>query len=328
MSSGRMAVLRCALALPADFRCGDVLAFHGRDPARLAETLSPSGFAKGLVWDGLPACLTVDFADGRVRAALAIDTPDGGGETPHGATATHSVGVTAGNSLSAGAGDDALLRLLRRMLGLDQDVAAFEARHRTHPELGPLLRRQAGLRLPAAASPFEALSWAVTGQQISVRAALSLRRRLIEAAGLRHSGGLLCYPDAAAVATLGEPRLRAAGLSATKTRALLALARGALEGSLALDAWLEDGADEDIRDRLLGVPGIGPWTVNYALLRGYGRLDGSLHGDVAVRRGLQRLLGASERIGEAEARAWLEAFSPWRALVAAHLWAMQAAGGN
>lgn len=49
--------------------------------------------------------------------------------------------------------------------------------------------------------------------------------RKIEAAGLRHSGGLLCYPDAAAVATLGEPRLRAAGLSATKTRALLALDR-------------------------------------------------------------------------------------------------------
>lgn len=67
--------------------------------------------------------------------------------------------------------------------------------------------------------------------------------------------------------------------------------------------------------------GIGPWTLNYTLLRGFGWLDGSLHGDVAVRRGLQLLLESDEKITEAEAQTWLVEFSPWRALVAAHLWA-------
>jgi len=75
-----------------------------------------------------------------------------------------------------------------------------------------------------------------------------------------------------------------------------------------------------MRERLAAVRGIGPWTINYTLLRGYGWLDGSLHGDVAVRRGLRTLLGAPDKIGEHAAEAWLAEFTPWRALVAAHLW--------
>ena len=75
------------------------------------------------------------------------------------------------------------------------------------------------------------------------------------------------------------------------------------------------------REMLVGIRGIGPWTINYTLLRGFASVDGSLHGDVAVRRGLQKLLGRSEKIDADEAEAWLARFTPWRALVAAHLWA-------
>jgi 3-methyladenine DNA glycosylase/8-oxoguanine DNA glycosylase len=75
--------------------------------------------------------------------------------------------------------------------------------------------------------------------------------------------------------------------------------------------------------QLLAIPGIGPWTVNYALLRGFGYLDGSLHGDVAVRRGMQTLFGSEEKINDKKAETWLEMFSPWRALIAAHIWAAQ-----
>lgn len=99
-----------------------------------------------------------------------------------------------------------------------------------------------------------------------------------------------------------------------------------MEGRLPLDDWMRTLPVEEIRTQLEALHGIGPWTVNYALLRGFGWLDGSLHGDAAVRRGLQALLGQPEQVSEAQARAWLAEFSPWRALVGAHLWAMQASG--
>jgi DNA-3-methyladenine glycosylase II len=82
---------------------------------------------------------------------------------------------------------------------------------------------------------------------------------------------------------------------------------------------------DEIRARLLALKGIGPWTVDYALLRGFGWLDGSLHGDAAVRRGLQLLLGIEEKVSAKWVEDWLAGFSPWRALVGAHLWALKAA---
>ena len=296
-----MPTWQCQLDLPVGFRVADLLAFHRRDSQALAERVDAGTLHKGMIWQGRPACLQVRFTARQANAELAVDAA--------------SNGVTAGE----------LARQVSHMLGLTQDVAAFEQTYRDDPLLGPLLARQSGLRVPVAATPFEALTWAITGQQISVRAALSLRRKLIGAAGVVHSQGLACYPDAAHLAALSETDLQAAGFSRSKANTLLLVSRLVLAGELPLDAWLTKMPVETISECLLAVRGIGPWTVNYTLLRGFGWLDGSLHGDVAVRRGLQLLNGASEKIGEAAARAWLQQYSPWRALVAAHLWASLAA---
>lgn len=284
------------LPLPQDFRPADVLAFHGRDPSGLAEQVGADNLRKGLAWNGQPACLTLSFDSGAARVTLSVD-----GETVPG---------------------DQVAALARRMLGLDQPVEAFEQRYGGHPELGRLIASHPGLRLPVAASPFEALSWAITGQQISVGAAVSIRRRMIQAANIRHSGGLLCPPDAKAILELGEDGLRAAGLSGGKARTLHEVSRRVAGGELQLDPAIPA---EELGRRLLDAPGIGPWTVSYTLLRGFGWLDGSLHGDAAVRRGLQSLRGEHERPSERQVETWLAPFSPWRALVAAHLWAWKAA---
>lgn len=286
-----------AIPLPPGFRPGDILAFHRRDAQELAERVSGDSLHKAFVWDGIAACLSLRFAAGMAHAEISLEGEPGGDIEPRFAT------------------------MLRRMLGLDQAVEAFEERFGDDPHIGRLLSAQSGLRVPVTATPFEALSWAVTGQQISVAAAVSLRRRLIAAAGIRHASGMLCYPDAARLALLTEDELRAAGFSTAKVRTLLALARLAAEGRLPLDAGAEPASVEDIRSSLLAVRGVGPWTVDYVLLRGFGWLDGSLHGDVAVRRGMQALLGIEGRVGEGEAKAWLARYAPWRALVAAHLWA-------
>ena len=296
-SSAMPAKLSCTILLPDAYRREEILAFHRRDPEAGAERVTECALQKGLVWAGRPACLEVRFGEGQVEAELAMD------------------GSVAGNARQ-------LEALVRRMLGLTQPVEEFEARYREHPHLGGLINRHAGLRVAVAATPFEALSWAIIGQQISVSAAVSMRRKLIRAVGLRHKD-LFCYPGAAEVAELSSAALRKAGLSTAKAETLLRVAEQTAAGAMPLEDWAGACPVDEIRQRLLAVRGIGPWTVNYTLLRGYAWLDGSLHGDVAVRRGLQRLLGRTEKVGAEEAEAWLAQFSPWRALVAAHLWALK-----
>lgn len=289
--------LACSIGLPAGFRANDVLNFHRRDALAFAERVDGACLQKGLTWKGDPACLEVRFGTRRAQVALAVD------------------GSVSGDAQT-------LRATARRMLGLTQDIEAFEKTHRTHPDLAPLISRQSGLRVPLSPTPFEALSWAITGQQISLAAALSLRRNLIRLAGARHSSGIACYPDSERVADLGEAKLRRVGFSRAKARTLAHVAREITHGQLRLDVRTCALPIAKMREQLLNVPGIGPWTVNYVLLRGFGWLDGSLHGDAAVRRKLQQLLDTKPKMSAKFVECWLAQFSPWRALVAAHLWAM------
>lgn len=291
----------CSIDIPTNFRVTDILEFHRRDTQEIAELVDNTTIHKGIVWNDLPACLFIRFHPTHAEATLKLDGSS-----------------TLDSSFT-------FEQMVRRMLGLDQQIDAFEEQYRSHPQIGKLISQHPGLRVPVAASPFEALTWAITGQQISINAAVSLRRKLITATNIRHSEGLLCYPQARQIALLTLSDLRQAGFSTTKANTLLLLSERVLNNQLPLDAWTLTRPIETIRKQLEDVRGIGPWTVNYALLRGYGWLDGSLHGDAAVRRNLQKQLEAIEKMSEEDTEKWLAQFSPWRALIAAHIWAAESA---
>jgi DNA-3-methyladenine glycosylase II len=169
-----------------------------------------------------------------------------------------------------------------------------------------------------SATVFEALTWAIMGQQINLSFAIALRRSFIQVAGIAHSSGLLCYPEAQKVARIDIDALLSRKFSRAKAETLLRLARLVSDGTLSLER------DADIATAsaaLLAVKGIGPWTVNYALLRGYGYADCSLHGDVAIRAALQRLLGEDSKPDMARTETLLAQWAPHRTMAAAHLWA-------
>jgi len=288
------------MALPDRYRSKDIIAYHLRDPNQASEKWDDGSLYKGLTWQGQPACLQITFD--AESAVVRLDVQDASTDDTRAAQA-------------------ALTALARRMLGLDQDIENFEQTLAGHPELGPLIARQRGLRVPVAATPFEALVWAITGQQISVQAAIAIRRRVIQAAGSRHQNGLWCHPDPQAIGALPQDVLCSAGLSSAKARTLLSVSQAIALGDLALDDDVSTVPFESIRNQLLAIRGIGPWTADYTLLRGYGWLDGSLHGDAAVRRALRSLLARDDPVSQDDTRDWLATFSPWRALAAAHLWA-------
>lgn len=291
-------LLSCQFELPPHYRPSDILRFHQRDSEMLSERVEGEALHKGILWQGLPACLSLQFGKSTARATLAVDG--------------HAVAPD----------QEKFSGMVQRMLGLQQPVDEFIKRFRKHAHLGPLLKFNPGLRVPVTTTPFEALTWAITGQQISVHAAVSVRRKLIMKTGIQHSSGLLCYPEALELSQLSESDFRAASFSQAKTHTLMELSAQVAQGLLPLDEWLHTLPVDDMRTQLMKVRGIGPWTINYALLRGYAHLDGSLHGDVAVRRKLQQLLNKPDALSESFTQQWLNEFSPYRALVAAHLWAM------
>lgn len=299
-----MSLLTHSIALPSDYQTAAFLSFHQRDSQQFAERVSDDTLEKGLLWYGQPAVLKIQFTADQAHGQLQLD----------------------GQTNSRLDNEKHWLQWLEYFTGVQQPIAEFIAQHQQHPELGPLLRQQPGLRVAQTSSPFEAISWAIIGQQISVAAALNIRRRFIELSGIQHSSGLYCYPDAHTVAQLTIEQLRSAGLSQNKARAIATLSKQLSSNQLHFPEQVTADTIKQLRSELLGISGVGPWTVNYTLMRGFAWLDGSLHGDAAVRRYLQVLLN-KESLSAKQAEQWLQQFSPWRALVAAHLWQSQGFAG-
>jgi DNA-3-methyladenine glycosylase II len=297
--------VQLSIPLPPGYRSADVLAFHGRDAEGVAEQVAPGRIRKGVLLDGVPVLLDLTLGP---EAALCEVRADG--------------------ALSPAAGamvDDALLNIL----GLRIDPAPFLALAGDDALLGALARRHRGLRIVQSATIFEALTWAVIGQQINLTFAIALRRTFILQAGRRHSSGLWCYPEARDVARLDPAALTLHKFSRSKADTLLRLARMVDDGDLSLARMVDDGDIARASAALLAVKGIGPWTVNYALLRGYGYPDCSLHGDVAIRAAFQHLLNEDAKPDIARTEALLARYRPHRTMAAAYLWAsLNQAAGN
>jgi DNA-3-methyladenine glycosylase II len=291
------------LPLPGDYRIDDVLAFHRRDAESIAEEVSEERLRKGVLLDGVPVVLDIALPTGD-RAS---------------AGATARVAIEADAALSATGREQARDAVLN-ILGLRIDPAPFCAFVKKDKLFAALTKRQPGLRIVQSATVFEALTWAIIGQQINLSFAIALRRTFILLAGRQHSSGLWCYPDASSAAALSVDDLTSRKFSRAKAETLLRLAALVASGELRLDL-ADDNSIEQISAALLAVKGIGPWTVNYGLLRGYGYADCSLHGDVAVRAALQTLLGEEVKPDIKRTEEILARYSPHRTMAAAHLWA-------
>jgi DNA-3-methyladenine glycosylase II len=300
-------MMEWTIALPDGYRLDDVLAFHRRDTENVAEEVLPRRLRKAVVLAGSPVLLDIAFDGGVARCAARAD----GGATDALADAIQTAVY------------DALLNVL----GLRIDPQPFADMVANDELMGPLARRQPGLRIVQSATVFEALTWAIIGQQINLAFAIALRRTLIQLADVRHSSGLWCYPDAATTARLALDTLLSRKFSRAKAETLLRFARLADSGELDL-VVSERNPITAIGDALLAVKGIGPWTVNYGLLRGYGYADCSLHGDVAIRAALQALLGEDSKPDMRRTEQFLQRYAPHRTMAAAHLWASLAHKGD
>ncbi len=272
------------LRLPANYAARAVLAFHGRDPEGVCERVQETTITK-CVAGGLLR-LRLD----NLSARCEFEGLD--------AHAAHGIAV--------------------RMLGLGQDAVGFERQFADDALLGPLVQRQAGLRIPLSATPWEGLAWAIVGQQIGLGFAVSLRRRLIQLAGDRHVSGQCSHPGPVAVARLEVSDLKQLQFSKSKAEYLLEAARTLAAGELDLDNLRNLSARRAART-LSSLRGIGPWTVDYVFLRGLGFPDSLPSGDAGIAQGLERLIGS--RPGEKEIRELATRYSPWRSLAAAHIWA-------
>ncbi|MBF5045898.1 DNA-3-methyladenine glycosylase 2 family protein [Aggregicoccus sp. 17bor-14] len=202
---------------------------------------------------------------------------------------------------------------VRQQFDLGLDPAVVRDALGADPLLAPALARRPGLRIPGAFDLFELLVRAVLGQQVSVAAARTHAGRLASAYGepCPGPGGLThLFPTPEALAQVSPASLP---LPRARGEALVQLAQAVARGALALDA-----PAEELQVRLERLPGIGPWTAAYALLRGLGEPDAFPEGDLVLRR----VAGGASPLTARALRERAERWRPWRGYAALLLWSL------
>jgi DNA-3-methyladenine glycosylase II len=158
---------------------------------------------------------------------------------------------------------------------------------------------------------FGALLFQVTGQQLSVAAT----RRILARIEALFDGRL---PAPTELLRVEPGSLRQAGLSWRKIDTLRDLAERFSDGRLDADV-LSRLPDDDILAELTAIPGIGPWTVQGALLVALRREDVVLPGDLALRRAVQAAYRLDHRPTQEEVLAIAENWRPYRSLATSYL---------
>jgi AraC family transcriptional regulator of adaptative response / DNA-3-methyladenine glycosylase II len=273
--------LLLAYAAPMDLRA--TLAFLGRRAIPDVETYEAGCYTRTVRACGGPARISLSAAKGAVACRIEL-------------TGRRDLVTTISRT--------------RRLLDLDCDQSAVDARLGADPVLGPLLATRPGLRSPGAVDGFEMAIRAVVGQQISVSGARTLLGRIAAEHGSRAFGGRQAtqlFPAPAELAAIDPASLP---MPRSRAKTVLAIAEACASGDLRLDP---DADRQREHAALLALPGIGPWTADYIRMRAMSDRDVLLATDLGVRRSAARL-GLELADGRPQ-------WAPWRSYATHHLWA-------
>jgi AraC family transcriptional regulator, regulatory protein of adaptative response / DNA-3-methyladenine glycosylase II len=279
----------------------DAVALHAFLAAHLCpevETVDGATYTRSMSLPHGPAVVTLDFA--------GVDA--GGGRCS----------VPATFRLSDLRDLAAAMERCRRLLDADSDPDSVGDVLVRDPLLADSVRRRPGLRVPGAVDGAELAIRTILGQQVSLARANALAGHVAGLAGVRlpsqvaTTGVTRVFPTPGAVAQLRPDELPMPG---SRARGAVALARALAAGDVALDRSVERA---EARTRLLGLPGIGPWTADYVRMRALGDPDVFLPGDAAIRRVVTARDCALAVKATLEARA--QTWRPWRSYALMHLW--------
>ncbi|MFS1441919.1 MULTISPECIES: AlkA N-terminal domain-containing protein [unclassified Vibrio] len=182
-----------------------------------------------------------------------------------------------------------LIANIRRMFDLDVDIAKVEAFFET---IDPNLVAKSGIRIPGVWNPWEAGVRAILGQQVSVTAAIGQLNLLVKE--LSDASEKAYFPTPKQIAEADVSFLRMPG---SRKETLKRFAEYMVDNETEHPSkWIE-------------LKGIGPWTIQYALLRGLSEPNHLLVGDLVVKKFIEHRPAINT-----------ESVSPWGSYATFHCW--------
>lgn len=199
---------------------------------------------------------------------------------------------------------------------LNADVFKDAAQHLANadPALAPVIAQAGMCRITPHRDYYRALADSIIGQQLSVKAAASIKKRFRELFGGE-------FPEPQAILEKSVEELRTAGLSQAKANYIRDLAQHVVDGRVRFDQ-IDSLENEQIIAELTDIKGVGEWTVHMFLMFCVGRPNVLATGDLGIRSGIKKLYGldALPTPHEVEAIAAQHSWHPYETVACWYVW--------
>lgn len=206
---------------------------------------------------------------------------------------------------------------------LKTDLAPFYELAQKDPLLRQVIDKCYGLRILGIHDLYEALCWAILGQQINLTFAYTLKKRLVETYGrsIEWDGyRYWIFPKPEDIAKLKVEDLFKLKISRKKCEYLIDVAKLMSEGKLTKQSLLEAENIEEAEKMLVSIRGIGPWTANYVLMRCLRFPSAFPIDDVGLHNAIKFLIGSEQKPSKEDIKAYASKWKNWESYATFYLW--------
>jgi len=218
---------------------------------------------------------------------------------------------------------ESIVQYLTEWFDLETDLTCFYKMANKDNILQPLIEKYSGLRLIGIPDLFEALVWAIIGQQINLTFAYTLKKRFVEHFGKsvvfeRKSFWIFPTPEKIAAIQVGD--LRNLQFTQRKSEYIIDIAKSMANGQLTKELLRLKKDYEDMKKSLMAIRGIGAWTADYVLMKCLQERCAFPIADVGLHNALKMQLALERKPTIEEITCYANYWQGWQAYATFYLW--------
>jgi DNA-3-methyladenine glycosylase II len=186
-----------------------------------------------------------------------------------------------------------------------------------------LVDRYKGLRIVKINDLFECLCWAVIGQQINLKFAYTLKKRLVEQFGEKlvfEGEEYFLFPKPEEISRLHVEDLKQFQFTTRKAEYMIGIAKLFAEGILRKKELVLEKDYEKLKRKLISIRGIGSWTADYTIMKCFHQNSAFPLEDVGIHNALKGILGRNQKPSLQEIQKLAQGWQGWEAYAAFYLW--------
>ncbi|RLQ94296.1 DNA-3-methyladenine glycosylase family protein [Falsibacillus albus] len=216
-----------------------------------------------------------------------------------------------------------IISFVHELFDLDKDLSGFYRMMKEDPILRSISGSYDGLRIIGMPDLFEALTWAVMGQQINLNFAYTLKQSFVEAYGdkLEFNGRTYwIYPSYERIAGLDVEDLRMHQFTIRKAEYIIGLAKAMNEGIISKERLKELNGYQQIHKALTALRGVGAWTADYVMMKCLLHPEAFPIADVGLHNAIKQQLKMDRKPTVEEIKIWTQNWRGWQAYAVFYLW--------